>query len=530
MPPSRRGKEKPIDSLQGAFSELGSNLQRIAVSPDVNSYKPHNKQVMFHTSDHYTRLYIGGNRSGKTTGGIVEDIWWLTGKHPYMETPNPSIRPVMGRLVSVDFINGIKKIIIPQLKQWIPPSQLFGGSWFTAYSESERVLTLENNSQLELMSYDQDLDKFAGTSRDFIHFDEEPPYDIYNECKMRLIDRKGRLWITMTPVEGMTWMHDDVYEPGILGDKNIKIIEVDMHENPHIDPEEIERATAGLSEEEKQARIEGKFVQMGGLIYKKFKVATHVIPQVDFREFLDTKKYKIYMSLDHGLNNPTSVHWHAVDNDGNVITFDEHYEAGRIIEYHAAVIHSRNALHGRMPDVNVADPALAQRSAITGTSIFTEYAIRGIGLLPANNDVRTGIAKVAEYTTPNANGVPTWHITENCSRLIWEIQRYRWKTWASKKQQHANNPYEEPHKKDDHAMDDCRYFFTLMPSLSWVHEEDPKQNLTEFMRNAGAQIGSKGMADPWIRIDPNLTPVALSQRAAQNEQSIWREVLNEEIY
>lgn len=516
MPP----KQKRIEDINDAFKELGNTLQKVAISPNVNSYVPHKKQIKFHSSDKRTRLYIGGNRSGKTTGGIVEDIWWLTGKHPYLQTPDPNIRPVMGRLVSVDFLNGIAKIIIPQLKQWLPPSALKGGTWSDAYSASERILTFENGSQLELMSYDQDLEKFAGTSRDFIHFDEEPPQAIYNECRARLVDRKGNSWFTMTPVEGMTWMFDTIYEPGILGSKTIGVIEVSMEENPHLDPEEIANFLEGLDENERAARGQGKFVQMGGLIYKKFSLDTHVIEQIDFKEFLDQKKYKIYMSLDHGLNNPTSVHWHAVDNDGNVITFDEHYESQRIVDYHAAVILQRDQLHGRKPDINICDPALAQRNAITGTSIQTEYAIRGIGFALGNNDVRTGIAKVSQYLEPRGDGTPSWHITRNCGNLIREIQRYRWKTWASRRQQDQNNAYDEPHKKDDHAMDDVRYFFSFMPELKHQPPIDPKKSVTQLM---GSQAGKSGMADTWKRIDPNLTPEVLGR-----PKNIWKEVLNEE--
>jgi len=512
---------KPL-SVADIFGELGSNLNRVAVSPNVHSYKAHLKQEMFHKAIERTRLYIGGNRSGKTTGGIVEDIWWLSGKHPYQQTPDPTIRPVLGRLVSVDFNNGIAKIILPQLKQWLPPSLLVGGSWEDSYSAGERTLTLANGSQLELMSYDQDLDKFAGTSRDFIHFDEEPPKAIFTECKARLIDRKGKSWITMTPVEGMTWMFDDIYQPGVLGQGSIKVIEVDMEDNPHLDRDEINEFLSGLDESEKAARKQGRFVQMGGLIYKKFNLDTHVIPQIDFKEFADVRKYKIYMSLDHGLNNPTSVHWHAVDKEGRVITFDEHYESQRIIDYHATVIHQRNAMHNRVPDFNIMDPACAQRNAVTGTSIQTEYAIRGVGFALANNDVRTGIAKVSQYVNIAPDGRPYWLITQNCGNLIKEIQRYRWKTWASKKQQDQNNPYDEPHKKDDHAMDDCRYFFSFMPELKNDYKEPADvatENLHKFMKNHAGNSAT----DIWHKVDPNLTKESLTRKSiwTPNPEEYW---------
>lgn len=505
--------QKKLSSIQEAFRDLSENIARVADFPDINSYVPHTKQRKFHGSSKRIRLYIGGNRSGKTTGGIVEDIWWLTRSHPFQRIPD---RPIAGRIVSVDFLNGIEKIIKPQLKQWIPPSQLRGGSWFSAYEASTRTLYLENGSFVELMSYDQDLDKFAGTSRDFVHFDEEPPETIYTENMARLIDRKGHCWITMTPVEGMTWIFDTVYEKGILGDKNIDVTEVDMAENPHLDKTEVEEFLDSLSDDEAEARGRGKFVQMGGLVYKAFNPKIHVIDQIDFEEFID-RRYKRYMSLDHGFNNPTAVHWHAVNTDNEVVTFDEHYESGQIIDYHAQIIHQKEKLHKRIPDVRICDPALSQKNAVTGTSIQTEYAIRGIGMVLGNNDVLTGVAKVNQYLALRKDGTPSWHITRNCVNLIREMSRLRWKTWASKKQQSQNNPYDQIHKKDDHACDECRYFFSFMPEL---RQTVPLPNSTPLPQIGGQNAKNPGFGS-W-NTDPNLRPGNLGR------QTDWRVVLNDD--
>lgn len=507
MPPKKKDQYSLADSLK----ELAENFQKLAYAPNLNSYRPHNKQVMFHSSQKRVRLYIGGNRSGKTTGGIVEDLWWLTKKHPYREMPQ---RPVAGRIISVDFLNGIEKIIIPQLKQWVPPSELRGGTWFSAYDKGDRVLHFENGSFLELMSYDQDLDKFAGTSRDFVHFDEEPPEDIYTENRARLIDRGGSLWITMTPVEGMTWIFDTIYERGRLGeDPQIEIVRVDMMENPYLNKAEVEDFLNSLSEDERRARGEGKFVQLGGLVYKSFDSRIHVIDPIDPRKFRG-HNYKQYMSLDHGFNNPTAVLWHAADLDNRVITFDEHYESEQTVDYHSAVIKQRDAAHGRVPDLRICDPALAQRQAVTGTSIQTEYAIRGIGMVLGNNDVTTGVAKVAQYLALRGDGQPNWQITSNCANLIKEISRLRWKTWASRKQQSQNNPYDQIHKKDDHACDSARYFFSFMPEL--------KQTLPPPVAGnnfAGIAGNSAVAADIW-RTDPNTTPEALSGKASSSWHNI----------
>jgi phage terminase large subunit-like protein len=509
--------DRKISSFEDAIKEMAEGLSRVAYAPDINSYVPHDKQEKFHSSNKKTRLYIGGNRSGKTTGGIVEDIWWLTRRHPYLKTPN---RPVAGRIISVDFLNGVSKIIIPQLKQWVPPSQLRGGSWYSAYDAQDRVLNFENGSFVELMSYDQDLDKFAGTSRDFIHYDEEPPEDIRIENLARLIDRKGREWFTLTPVEGMQWIYDDIYEPGLLGlNKDIDVVEVGMEENPHLDQEEVENFLSKLSEAEREIRGRGKFVKRGGLVYKMFSAQTHVIDAIDPKT-IRGPEYKWYMSLDHGFNNPTAVLWHAVDRDGRVITFDEHYEAERIVEYHAQVIKDRRDIHGRVPDLHICDPALGQRQAVTGTSIQTEYAMRGVGMALGNNDVLTGVVKVNQYLEFAADGKPNWLITRNCANLIHEIQRLRWKTWASRKQQSENNPYDQIHKKDDHACDSARYFFSFLPELKQAPAPPKGQSmaLPKIGGNSAKLAGGPNL-------DPRLTPQALGAKTK------WTKiVLNEEDY
>lgn len=449
-----KAKESQIKSSTDGFRFLSEQLRAQIARPNIHGYRPHAKQVKFHSSDSKARLYIGGNRSGKTTGGIAEDIFWLTGRHPYRVTPPP---PVRGRIVSVDFLNGVEKTVRPELARWMPPSELLGGTWSTAYSKELRTLTLENGSFVEFMSYDQELDKFSGTSRHFIHFDEEPPQDVWLENKARLIDTGGSYWVTMTPVEGMTWIYDDIYQAAKT-DPKISVIEVDMTENPYLSVNEVDDFVSGLSADDKKSRVKGQFVQVGGLIYKHFSADKHVIDPIDPRTLKD---WYWYASLDHGFNNPTAWLWHAVSPDGKCITFDEHYVSGEVVDYHAQAVRAKVESHGRAPNVYVGDPSIRSVDPITGTSIHLEYTKAGIPILLANNDVAAGINRVSSYLD-SGNLV----ITRNCVNLIGEMQRYRWKTWASKRIQHLNNNHEVAHKKNDHAVDSLRYFIMSRPELA----------------------------------------------------------------
>jgi len=58
-----RGKRTvSIDEINRTFKE---KFQAATSKPTVYNYKPHDKQIQFHSSTEDGRLYIGGNRSGK---------------------------------------------------------------------------------------------------------------------------------------------------------------------------------------------------------------------------------------------------------------------------------------------------------------------------------------------------------------------------------------------------------------------------------------------------------------------------------
>jgi hypothetical protein len=174
------------------------------------------------------------------------------------------------------------------------------------------------------------------------------------------------------------------------------------------------------------------------------------------------------MSIDHGWNNPTAILWHAVAPNGDIYTFSEHYASEMTIQQHTDVILLREQMWEKEPELRTGDPAMKQKSGITGTSILEEYAQRGIYLSVEGvpRDVGIGIARMQQYIRVSpSTGKPKWYITESCPNLIREMKRLRWKKYASRKAQHDNNKTEQIHKKDDHTCDSARYFFTLMPDL-----------------------------------------------------------------
>ena len=448
-----------------------------ATQPNINRYKPHAKQVEFSADQHKHRLYVGGNRSGKTVAGVIEDIYYLKGEHPHRKVPEGIIR---GRVVGVDFSSGIDKILLPQFKQWVPPSLLINGSWDDSYSKERRVLTLSNGSFVEFMSYDQDLQKFAGTSRHFVHFDEEPPEMVYDECRARLVDTNGDWWMTLTPVEGMEYIYEQVYLPGKQGHPQFGVVEVEMSDNPYLDKKAIEGYLSSLTTEQRAIREKGQFIQVGGAVFKDFHRSTHALPSEEFKL---TKKHRVYVSVDYGWRDPTAILWHAVAPDGTITTFAEHYQSQMTIQEHCEAFHRINREWNIQPFMVVGDPALAQTNGVKGTSYLQEFQLGNmnivIDIIP--RQIGIGLNKMQQYIKINPRtNKPFWLITDDCQNLIGELSKLKFKRRANRQAEMTLNKLEEIQDKYNHAFDSSRYFFTLMDDLTPDVMSGQREMMHEF--------------------------------------------------
>ena len=506
-----RSRGRPKNSTLSAlsieddpFGFLSSTLEQSVKNPNIYSYKPHNKQLAFHESTAKVRLFIGGNRSGKTHGAVAEDIYWLRGNHPYRPIPD---KQITGRVIGVDFINGVEKIIIPKFKQLLPPSLLINGSWEDSWSKQLRTLNLSNGNSVEFMSYDQDVDKFAGTSRDFIHFDEEPPQSIFNENRARLVDVNGDAWLSMTPLDGFTWTYEDLYLKGLDPDETAYfVVEVNTHENTAVPPEALQLFLDSLPEEEKLAREKGQYMSVGGKIYKEFDPVKHVVPyDLEKIKNLIRQGWSLYESVDHGWNNPTAWEFAIVSPKNmplEIIVIDEHYRSEMTIDVHATEVFRKRGLYG-LPYVTTGDPAMKQSSAINGISIIDEYARHGIyigveGVPKGPGSVGVGVEKLNKLLKPNPllGGRPTLTIMDSCPNLVKQMGMLRWKTFEGKAKD-KNNKTEEIQKKDDHAPDSLRYMVTVMPELQTETDNRPDR-VNGFLKTN----------DPWEgkNVDRNLIP------------------------
>ena len=276
--------------------------------------KIHEKQMAFHKCLKRNRWVFGGNRSGKTECGAVEAIWWARGIHPYRKNRGA----VEGWIVSLSYEVqrdvAQSKFLSYLNPDWIEDIVMSSGRKESAQYGIIDYILIKNVtggiSKIAFKSCDQGREKFQGTSLDFVWFDEEPPLDIYQECRMRVLDRKGEIWGTMTPLKGLTWVYDLIYlNSG--GDNEIWCSQMEWADNPFLDPEEVAALSACMDEETLNSRRYGKFSASEGIVYREFDPSRHVLET----SFAVPFEWQDTISIDPGLNNPLACLFFATDYD-----------------------------------------------------------------------------------------------------------------------------------------------------------------------------------------------------------------------
>jgi phage terminase large subunit-like protein len=168
--------------------------------------------------DYRERLFMAGNRTGKTICGAYETALHLTGLYdkyaPWWQgvrfyepidawvsgSTNETTRDVV-QFALLGKYEDIGSGMIP--KKCIRDCKPKRG-----VSEAIELVRVEHvnggASQLGFKSYQQKQLSFQGTAKHWLWFDEEPPLDIYNEGIIRTATVDGRACTTFTPLMGLS--------------------------------------------------------------------------------------------------------------------------------------------------------------------------------------------------------------------------------------------------------------------------------------------------------------------------------------
>ena len=461
------GFSRTMKDIVERICKIETELQKRRENDFLATYntgeKVHTKQVAFHKCQKRNRWVFGGNRSGKTECGAVECVYMARGIHPYRQNRKDVCGWVVSLSTQVQRDVAQKKILRYLRKDQIVDIVMLSGRKDAPEHGVIDFIRVKNElggtSVIGFKSCDQGREKFQGTSLDFVWFDEEPPEDIYVECRMRVMDKKGDIFGTMTPLKGLTFVYNEIYL-NRHGDSEVWYEFVEWHDNPYLDAGEIKALESTLDECSLQSRRYGKFASAGaGLVYPEFDESVHVI-----EPFALPAEWQDMISIDPGLNNPLSAHWYAVDYDDNVYVVAEHYEAGRDVDYHAEKIKEISKKIGWHVDGQgricaLIDSAAKQRTLGSVKSVVELFYERGILVNPnVEKDLFSGIARVKSYLN-RQNGLPNLYIFKGCVHLISELKGYRWGSG------------DLPKKVDDHSLDEMRYYLMTKPKKVRVDEK-----------------------------------------------------------
>ena len=448
-------KKETIRELVGRIKEIEC-LQKFRSGHDklskYNRDKVHLKQMEFHKCTKRNRWVFGGNRSGKTECGAVEAIWWVRGIHPLRVNRKDVCGWVVSPTYEVQREVSQSKILSYLRPEWIVDVTMQSGRKASPDGGVIDYITIKNVfggvSRIGFKSADQGREKFQGASLDFVWFDEEPPQDVYQECLMRVMDRKGEIWGTMTPLKGRTWVYDEIYM-NKRNNPEVWSITMEWADNPYLDPEEIDLLTNAFDKESVEMRRYGRFGDAGGLVYPEFDESVHVVDP-----FPVPKEWYDNISIDPGLHNPLSCHFYAVDYDGNIYVIAEHYECERDVDHHAERIKEiadrldwHRDREGRLRCI--IDSAASQRTLSSLKSVADLFYEKGIICdTSVDKDLWSGIAQVKSWLKERPAKIV---IFRNCVNMIREIKGYYW------------GKGDAPVKEDDHAMDELRYYLMSKP-------------------------------------------------------------------
>ena len=309
-------------------------------------------------------------------------------------------------------------------------------------------------AKLQFRSYEQGRGNLQSATVDACYCDEEPPSDIMGEIRARLGATGGFLYMAFTPLSGMTplvqefWAHDNP-------DKFLVCLSA--YEALHYSPEKLrklESKYAGLSESERQARMNGIPTMGSGVVFP-----------VDDKDIWFDYEGKVPETweriggLDFGRgDHPTAVVWCARDPmTDTVYVYDCIETIRKSVAENASLMRRRGAWipisypHDLMRDsgVSVSNDKLKQTE---GYRYKQMYEDEGVTLTPTN-------AKTVEGSTKVEVGICEMRQRMLEGRL--KVAKHL-SEWFKEKQTYRYGEDGKPIKEKDHLLDATRYAIIML--------------------------------------------------------------------
>jgi phage terminase large subunit-like protein len=289
---------------------LAHELQKRREADPLKTFPLHEKQKLFVDSvlqgKKKENWFIAANRSGKSDAGAYIGAtlarFGRTDGGKWDTSPNPlggvavKDRATSGWVSALDFPTS-RDVIQPKYfdnrfgmrdgrhQPFIPDHEI------ERWDPEAQVLRLKNGSLIGFKSAESGRRKYQGADRDWLHMDEEHPWEIYQEAVIRVGQSPLIVFCTCTilPPEGgnqtVSWVFPKIIQPWQEGRlPNAGLFGASIYDNPGIARDEIKRLEAIYPEGSaaRRIRLNGEWIPgIGGArAYPSFERSIHVTTEI----------------------------------------------------------------------------------------------------------------------------------------------------------------------------------------------------------------------------------------------------------
>lgn len=372
----------------------------------LKHYKPYPKQSEFHEAGSIKgireRLLMAGNQLGKTWSAAGETSMHLTGQYPQWWKGHRFGAPTTGwaaSLTSQGTRDTVQRLLLGPPGEWgtgmIPKDCLVdikrAAHGVPDAVESVTVRYVSGGlSHLTLKTYDQGRERWQGATLDFVWFDEEPDYELYTEGLTRTNATKGIVYLTFTPLLGMSKTVKRFLVEKAPGTHVTHMTIADAH---HYTEEERRAIILAYPEHERKARADGIPMLGSGAV---FPVAEEMIR---CEAFPLPDHFQRIAGVDFGYDHPFACGWLAVDPDTDTVyLYDAYKQRATTPMVHAAMMRAKGQW------IPVAWPHDGmQHDKGSGQPLHVQYRQNGVNMLAekatwpdGGNSVEAGIMEMID--------------------------------------------------------------------------------------------------------------------------------------
>ncbi len=241
-------------------------------------YKPYAKQKEFHAMGEVKRerLNLSGNQLGKTLSAGNETAIHATGEYPDWWKGKRFDKPIRAWVAGVTgetTRDNPQRILMGPLGHFgegaLPKHTLGKISLARGTPDAVETVLVRHKSggysQITFKSYADGREKWQGESLEVVWFDEEPPLDIYVEGLTRTNATGGIVYLTLTPLLGMSQVVRRFYPDQGHPDRGLVMMTID--DVDHYSADQKRRIVEGYLPHEREARAKGIPMLGEGAVY-----------------------------------------------------------------------------------------------------------------------------------------------------------------------------------------------------------------------------------------------------------------------